>query len=311
MTVETRTVLITGANSGIGKDVARQLAERPNFGTIYLACRNLAKAQVAKQELEAATGRSIFEIVVVDLTDLASVQTAVASLAQPLDAVVMNAGGTGGPTPRVLTPDGVTQMFASNVLGHVVLLEALLAGGKLGEVAIYVGSEAARGVPKLLIPRPAFATSSADELASAIDGSYFNNRKYQGSLDYGQVKYIAALWMGFLARKHTDLRFITMSPGNTAGTQSFSDASAPLRFVAQHFLQPIVFPALGIGHHLQDGARRIADALTDPSLTSGAFYASAEKKITGPAIDQATIIPDLRSTTIQDHADQAIHRFIH
>ena len=311
MTVTGRSVLITGANAGIGKDVARQLALREDVGKVYLACRNPAKAQIAQQELKAATGRSVFEIVQIDVSDLGSVRAAVKGLAQPLDAVVMNAGGNGGPTPRALTSAGVTQMFAVNVLGHVVLLEGLIAAAKLTDVAVYVGSEAARGIPKLRIPRPEFATSTVDELASVIDGHYFDDRKYKGSLDYGQSKYLAALWMAALARQHRDLRFITMSPGNTAGTQGLSGAPAPLRFLAQHFLQPVLAPALGIGHQLQDGARRIVEAVTDAGLTSGIFYASAEKKITGPVVDQAEIFPDLRDQTIQDHADQAIHRFIH
>ena len=66
----------------------------------------------------------------------------------------MNAGGTGGPTPGALTQDGVTEIFAQNVLGHVVLLEELISAGLLTEVAVLVGSEAARGVPKMRIPRP-------------------------------------------------------------------------------------------------------------------------------------------------------------
>lgn len=311
MTATDRTVLITGANSGIGKDVARQLALRGDVTKVYLACRNRARGEAARSDLERATGRSIFEVVVMDLADLASVRAVAAALDELLDAVVMNAGGNGGPTPRALTPDGATQMFASNVLGHVVLLESLIAAGKLAEVAVYVGSEAARGVPALRIPRPAFATSSTAELASAIDGSYFDSRKYQGSLDYGQSKYIAALWMAALARKPPDLRLITMSPGNTAGTEGLRGAPAPVRLLAQRVIQPIVFPALGLGHRLEDGARRIVTAVTDTSLTSGVFYASAGKKITGPVVDQATIAPDLANTTIQDHADQAIHRFIH
>ncbi len=48
-----------------------------------------------------------------------------------------------------LTADGATNMFAQNVLGHVVLLEALLAEDRLGEVAVFAGSEAARGLPKM------------------------------------------------------------------------------------------------------------------------------------------------------------------
>jgi NAD(P)-dependent dehydrogenase (short-subunit alcohol dehydrogenase family) len=304
-----RTVLITGANAGIGKDVARQLAAGGDAGKIYLACRNQEKAQAAQEDLEAATGRQIFEIVAMDMSDLHSVRAAAASITEPLDALVMNAGGTGGPAPRALTQDGVTYMFASNVLGHVVLAETLLKDSKLTEVAVYVGSEAARGVPKLRIPRPAFMTSSAGELASAIDGSYFSQRKYTASLAYGQAKYLAALWMGALAREHPGLRFITMSPGNTAGTEAFSAAPAPLRVLVQRVLMPIVAPALGIGHQLEDGAGRIVDAVTDASLRSGVFYASAASTLTGPVTDQATIFPDLADPAIQDNANEAIHRF--
>jgi NAD(P)-dependent dehydrogenase (short-subunit alcohol dehydrogenase family) len=56
-TLPGKTVLITGANAGIGKDVARQLALRPDMARIYLACRNKDRATTAKAELEAKTGR--------------------------------------------------------------------------------------------------------------------------------------------------------------------------------------------------------------------------------------------------------------
>jgi NAD(P)-dependent dehydrogenase (short-subunit alcohol dehydrogenase family) len=69
-----KTALITGANVGIGKDVARQLALRPEFARIYLACRNQDRATQAKAELEAVTGRSIFDIILMDVADLRSVR---------------------------------------------------------------------------------------------------------------------------------------------------------------------------------------------------------------------------------------------
>jgi NAD(P)-dependent dehydrogenase (short-subunit alcohol dehydrogenase family) len=46
-TIPGKTVLITGANIGIGKEIARQLASRPEFAHIYLACRNRHKAIAA------------------------------------------------------------------------------------------------------------------------------------------------------------------------------------------------------------------------------------------------------------------------
>ena len=170
-------MLITGANVGIGKDMARQLALRPEIARIYLACRNRDRATTAKAELEAETGRRIFDIVLMDVADPGSVRAGLAGIDGSIDALVMNAGGMGGKTPMDLTADGVTYMFAQNVLGHVVLLETLLAEDRLGEVAVFAGSEAARGVPKMGMKRPSFVSNSADELATVIDGSYFAGRK--------------------------------------------------------------------------------------------------------------------------------------
>src|SRR5271155_751141 len=171
-----KTILITGANSGLGKEMARQLALRGDFERIYLGCRNPEKAERAKDDLETVSGRTIFEVAIIDLEDLASVRAAVAAIGAPLNALAMNAGGTGGPTPAALTQDKVTEIFAQNVLGHVVLLENLLAAGLLTDVALLVGSEAARGVPKLRLARPTFTDHSSAEVTSGIDGSFFQGR---------------------------------------------------------------------------------------------------------------------------------------
>ncbi|HEX4393990.1 MAG TPA: hypothetical protein VH084_21000 [Mycobacterium sp.] len=63
-------------------------------------------------------------------------------------------------------------------------------------------------------------------------------------------------------------------------------------------------------HSLEDGGRRLVGALTDPSLRSGVFYASAATTLTGPVIDQATIMPELGDAAVQDHAMQAIGRLV-
>ena len=304
-TLPEKTVIITGANAGIGKDVARQLALRPEMARIYLACRNQDRAATAKAELEAATGRHIFDIILMDVADPGSVRAGLAAINGSLDALVMNAGGVGGKTPMDLTADGVTYMFASNVLGHAVLLEGLLGEDRLGEVAVFAGSESARGVPKLRMKRPSFVSTSADELATVIDGSYFAGRKADRNLAYGQVKYIGALWMAYLARQHPDRRFITVSPGNTSGTEGPNDLSLPLRLAARY-----VMPHLSIAHNVDVGARRLVDGVTDPTLSSGVFYASAANTGTGPLVDQADIFPDLANPSFQDHANEAIHRFI-
>jgi NAD(P)-dependent dehydrogenase (short-subunit alcohol dehydrogenase family) len=299
-----RTVLITGANAGIGKEIARQLALRPEFGRIYLACRNAERASAAKAELEAETGRTIFDIVLMDVADLGSVRAALADIDGSFDALVMNAGVI-GPKSMGLTADGVTTVFATNVLGHVVLLEGHLAEGRLGAVAVFAGSEAMRGVPKLRMKGPSFVSTSADELATVIDGSYFANRKPDFSLAFGQAKYIGALWMGYLARQYPDRRFITVSPGNTTDTGAPNDLPLPMRVAAKY-----VMPALGLAHKLDVGAKRLVDAVTDPTLSSGAFYASAANKLNGQMVNQADLLPDLANPSFQDNANEAIHRFI-
>src|SRR5579863_4455150 len=304
MALQGKTVLITGANAGIGKDVARQLAFRPEIARVYLACRNLGRAATAKAELEAKTGRQIFDIILMDVADLGSVRAGLAAIDGSLDALVMNAGRIGG-NSMDFTADGVTNLFATNVLGHVVLLEGLLAGDRLTEVAVFAGSEAARGVPKLRMKRPSFVSTSAEELASVIDGSYFAGRKADLNLAFGQVKYIGALWMAYLAREYRDRRFITVSPGNTTGTQAPNELKLPLRLAAKY-----VMPTLGLAHKLDVGARRLVDGVTDPTLSSGVFYASAANTLKGPLVNQADIFPDLANPSFQDHANEAIHRFI-
>ena len=303
-TLSGKTVLITGANSGIGKDVARQLALRPDMARIYLACRSRGRATTAKAELEAATGRHIFDIILMDVADLGSVRAGLAAIDGSLDALVMNAGVI-GPQSMELTADGVTNVFATNVLGHVVLLEGLLAEGRLGEVAVLAGSEAARGLPILRMKRPSFVSTSADELATVIDGTYFASRKGDFNLAFGQAKYIGAMWMAYVARQYPDLRFITVSPGATTGTQASSGVALPVRIAAKY-----VMPALGISHKLDAGAKRLVDGVTDPTLSSGVFYASAANKLKGPLVNQADIFPDLANPSFQDHANEAIHRFI-
>lgn len=303
--------LITGANAGLGKDVARQLAARDDVDTIYLACRNEAKARAARADLQRITGKSIFEVLIMDTADLASVRSAAKTIDEPLRAVLLNAGGTGGAKPMARTADGATTIFATNVLGHVVLLEHLINAGLLTSTAVLTGSEAARGVPKLRIKRPTFATHSVDEFASVIDGSFFRGAKLDPMLAYGQVKYLGALWMSALARKHPNLRLLTVSPGNTSGTEAMRDLPTVPRVIMQRVVMPYVGPMFGISHPLEVGAKRLVDAVVGGRLESGGFYASAEKTLTGPLFAQTGVVADFGDEAIQDRACEAIHMFLH
>ena len=304
-----RSILITGANSGLGKESARQLAMINETEKIYLACRSLTKAQEAKQSLEKSTGRSIFEIVIMDVSDPDSVRSSVAELNEAVDAVIMNAGGMGGKNPMEKTSSGVTSIFANNVLGHVVLVNELIKAKKLNNVALYAGSEGARGVEEMGMKRPDLKSSSVDEFAGVIDGSLFD-AQIDPMEAYGYVKYTAALWMSSEARKNPDIRFITMSPGFTSGTAVMDDLPRGKRLMFKYIMLPIVAPLKGMVHKLEKGAKRFVDGINNESFESGVFYASKAKKLVGPVIDQGTIFPDLNNASYQDNANAAIHRFV-
>jgi len=303
-----KSILITGANGGLGKECARQLALKDETEKIYLACRNEAKAKAAKLSLEESTGKLIFEIVLMDVSDINSVRSAIEGLSGPIDALVMNAGGMGGKNFLDKTVDGVIQIFAVNVLGHVVLVEELLKSKKLNNVAIYAGSEAARGIRKMGMKKPNLKTSSVKEFESICDGSFFED-KADPMVVYGPVKYTAALWMSSLARKHPEIRIVTISPGGTSGTEVMNDLPPLMKFMFKQIGLRLM-PLFGLMHKLEVGAKRFVDVLYDKSFKSGTFYGSKKPVLTGPLVDQGTIFSDLNNEKIQDNADEAIHNFI-
>jgi NAD(P)-dependent dehydrogenase (short-subunit alcohol dehydrogenase family) len=304
-------VLITGANAGIGRELARQLATATDVTRIYLACRNPDKAAAAIAGLRAETGRNIYELITLDTADLDSARGAALALPQPIDAVVLNAGGTGGKTPTTRTDSGATYLMASNLLGHAVFLNTLIGENKLTTAAILAGSEAARGASQLNVPRPQFPRTSADEIAGAIDGSFFTNRKYNSFIGYAYTKYIGALWMSAQARRHPTLRLVTVSPGGTSGTEAASSMSAVGRFAYEKIMMGVVAPLFKIAHSVDVGAERYRTVLANPDYRSGTFYASSAGKLTGPMVDQSSIFPDLANTDYQDNADEAVRRFTH
>lgn len=305
-----KSVLITGANSGLGKDAARQLAMIDTTETVYLACRSREKAEQAKQSLEESTGRSIFRVVVLDTSDMNSARAAVESLDQPVEALVMNAGGIIGTNFAEKTADGVTQMLAVNLLGHVVLLEELLKAQKLTKAAIYSSSETARGVPQLGLKAPKLSSYSVDEFVSVCDGTFFGD-KVSFMIAYQYVKFLGALYMSAMARKHPDLRLMTVSPGSTSGTDIYDNAPLSTRITLKILGSlPIKSIKERNFHSVEAGAKRYVDALNDDSYKSGAFYASKKSALTGPMVEQGGFFHDLNNEQYQDSAYEALHRFI-
>ena len=303
-------ILITGANIGLGKETARQLALKPETKKIILACRNRDKAEVAKTELENTTGKTIFEIVIMDVSDANSVRKALEKIKEPIDAVILNAGGMVGKTAAKITPSGMNDLAATNILGHVILVEELIKHDKLKKAVLYPSAEAVPGVKMLGMKPVAMKTSSVDEFAAVLDGSYFGN-KFDVTQAYGYVKYVATMWMLSMARKYPNIKFIVMSPGNTKGTLAPDNLPPTMKFMLKYLMMPVVFPLIGgMVHKLEVGAKRFVDGISDERYKSGIFYASKEGKLSGDVVDQSTFYTDLKNSIFQDNADQAIHRFI-
>ncbi|MBN1669125.1 MAG: SDR family NAD(P)-dependent oxidoreductase, partial [Anaerolineales bacterium] len=120
-----KVVIVTGANSGIGYEAAREFA-RQGAQTI-LACRSLDKAQAALEQIRAEIPEAAAEIMPLDLASLASVrQFAEQFKAQyaRLDILLNNAGIM--MVPYGLTEDGFERQLGTNHLGHFALTGLLI-----------------------------------------------------------------------------------------------------------------------------------------------------------------------------------------
>jgi len=124
--------VVTGANTGIGKETARGLAARG--ATVVMACRDLAKAELAKQEIERETKENVL-VMKLDLASFDSVRQFAKELAgkfPKLDILVNNAGVAFH--PKEITVDGQEQVVQVNHLSHFLLtnllLDMLKAAGK-------------------------------------------------------------------------------------------------------------------------------------------------------------------------------------
>lgn len=117
--------LVTGANSGLGLQTTRALAE--HGAHVIMACRNLEKARQVEAEIKQTVPNAVCEVIALDLSSLASVRTCATTIAQMhehLDLLFNNAGIMA--IPRGETIDGFETQFGTNHLGHFALTGLLL-----------------------------------------------------------------------------------------------------------------------------------------------------------------------------------------
>ncbi|MBX3025298.1 SDR family oxidoreductase [bacterium] len=120
-----RTIVITGANSGLGFEAALALAGKG--AQVVLACRDQAKGRAAEEQIHARHPRARTTLMALDLSSLADIRRFAAALreAQPrLDVLMNNAGVMALPYRQ--TADGFEMQFGTNHLGHFALTGLLL-----------------------------------------------------------------------------------------------------------------------------------------------------------------------------------------
>jgi NAD(P)-dependent dehydrogenase (short-subunit alcohol dehydrogenase family) len=140
--------LVTGANTGIGRAIAKELARRA--AAVVLLCRSAERGEEARAAIATETGNAKVELLVCDLASLESVRTAAAQLLMRqarLDVLVNNAGIFA--PARELTAEGLEKTFVTNYLSHFLLTNLLLDRLRMSRPARIVNVASKTGGAKL------------------------------------------------------------------------------------------------------------------------------------------------------------------
>lgn len=118
-----RTILVTGANAGIGYWCAERLVARG--ARVLLGCRSAERAATAVTAITAVVPDADLRVVPMDLGSLASIGRAAAAVGERLDAIICNAGVKSA-RRDARTADGFDLMTGTNFLGHFALVAQLV-----------------------------------------------------------------------------------------------------------------------------------------------------------------------------------------
>ena len=206
-TMDDKIVVVTGATSGIGKEVAFQLS---GLGAeLVLSCRNLERGGEAAEEIARKTHNSKLEVMRVDTSSVESIRAFAQSYRQKysrLDVLVNNAGVNRAEQPRGESVDGIELTFATNVLGYYLLTLEMLDPLKAA-------------APSRVIN---VASTLAGELE--LDDLLFERRPFDGMKAYAQSKACDRMLARAFAGKFREMGIAVnaMAPGLVPGTGLFS-----------------------------------------------------------------------------------------
>ena len=181
--MKNKTVLITGANSGIGKATATALAIQG--ANIVMLCRNKEKAEAAKKEIIEKTKNNNIEIIIADVSNLNDVRRAAKEFLEKntkLDVLINNAGLIFG--KRENSVDGIEATFATNHLGHFLLTNLLL--------------DTIKNTPKARIIH---LSSVAHTIAKPNWDDIENKKKYDFARVYAEAKLYTLMFSNELAKR--------------------------------------------------------------------------------------------------------------
>ncbi|SLM40522.1 oxidoreductase [Lasallia pustulata] len=197
-----RVILVTGGNTGLGKESVRQLAQH-HPAHIWLAARTPAKAQVAISEINEAVPSAKLTFLPLDLSSFRSIASAArdfTSQSSRLDVLLNNAGIMA--VPEGMTEEGYEIQFGTNHLGHALLTKLLLPT---------LLSTAEKGTDVRIVN-----LSSEGHKLAPTGGILFDKSELdaQGTwARYGQSKLANILHARELARRYPSVTAVSVHPG--------------------------------------------------------------------------------------------------
>jgi retinol dehydrogenase 14 len=261
-----KTVLITGATSGIGRATALGLAKMG--ADLAIIGRDRVRTEDAAQEIRASGGGRV-DLFIADLSSQSEVRKLAEELLQSLARIHVLINNVGGYfDTRHVTVDGLERTFALNHLAPFLLTNLLLE--KLKQ------SASARVV----------TVSSNAQATGRIDYSDLQGeRSYSGARAYSQSKLANVLFSYELARrlKDTSVTANALHPG-VVSTSFGAEDPATVQRIFIPFLRPFMkSPAQGAATSIH-----VASAPELEQVTGRYFANNHPKKSSGPSYDQAT-----------------------